>query len=82
MAYVEVDVDVEDFLDQCYDSEIERIIEILTKDGYLKSTQLKEPEYTEDSEWHTQLTKLRDRGRMQLTNEEESLILHTANKVV
>jgi hypothetical protein len=82
MAYVEVDVDVEDFLDQCYDSEIERIIEILTKDGYLKSTQLKEPEYTEDSEWHTQLTKLRDRGRMQLTNEEESLILHIANKVV
>jgi len=82
MAYVEVDVDVEDFLDQCYDSEIERIIEILTKDGYLKSTQLKEPEYTEDSEWHTQLTKLRDRGRMQLTNEEESLILNIANKVV
>lgn len=82
MAYVEVDVDVEDFLDQCYDSEIERIIEILTKDGYLKSTQLKEPEYTEDSEWHTQLTKLRDRGRMQLTNEEESLILHIANKVI
>lgn len=82
MAYVEVDVDVEDFLDQCYDSEIERIIEILTKDGYLKKTQLKEPEYTEDSEWHTQLTKLRDRGRMQLTNEEESLILNIANKVV
>lgn len=82
MAYVEVDVDVEDFLDQCYDSEIERIIEILTKDGYLKKTQVTEPETTDDSEWHTALTKLRDRGRMQLTNEEESLILHIANKVV
>ena len=82
MAYVEVDIDVEDFLDQCYDSEIERIIEILTKDGYLKKTQVTDPETTDDSEWHTQLTKLRDRGRMQLTNEEESLILHIANKVV
>jgi len=39
--YKEVDIDIEDFIDECSDREIEKLIEILVEEGKLPNTKTK-----------------------------------------
>lgn len=82
MAYiyteVEVDIDVDDFLDSCSRREKEQIIKKL-KEGDLWEDTESENLSLMEIEWSETLTKLAN-ARLRLTNEEEEIIKKIANK--
>lgn len=82
MAYiyteVEVDIDVDDFLDSCSRREKEQIIKKL-KEGDLWEDTESENLSLMEMEWSETLTKLAN-ARLRLTNEEEEIIKKIANK--
>lgn len=81
MPYIDIDIDIDDFLNSCRDRDIEEIIQYLIDSGWINKSQ-KDDTTTADYEWDSALTKLRDRGKMQLSNEEEALIMSIANRIV
>lgn len=82
MAYiwtdVEVDIDVEDFLESCSRKEKEQLIRKL-KEGDLWENTVSENLSILEQEWNDALTKLA-KSRLQLSTEEEDLIKKIANK--
>jgi hypothetical protein len=77
-----IDIDVDDFLESCGKYDIEQIIEYLVDMGWINKPQPEPDISLADVDWHNAITKLQDRGRMQLTREEEDLILSIANRIV
>lgn len=79
----DIDIDPSDFVDKCSSSEIEELIDILIKDGYLKRTARPVSETEEDnlmdSTYKNAIEKLLDK-RIYLTLEEEQFIINLANK--
>jgi hypothetical protein len=80
MPYIDIDIDIDEFLNSCRDRDIQEIIKYLTETGWLNSPQPESPSI--DSVWYDALTKIRDRGQIQLSNEEEALIMSIANRIV
>jgi hypothetical protein len=75
---VEVDIDVEDFLDSCSRREKEELIKKL-KEGDLWEETASENLSVMELEWNETLTKLAN-ARLRLTNEEEEIIKKIANR--
>lgn len=75
---VEVDIDVEDFLDSCSRREKEELVKKL-KEGDLWEDTVSENASIMELEWNETLTKLSN-ARLQLTNEEEEIIKKIANR--
>lgn len=74
----ELDIDIDDFLNECTDREIEEVIESLVKRGYLKpksSTKMTKTDFLD------MLIKI-ENNRHQLTNEDEESIVNIFNKIV
>jgi hypothetical protein len=82
MAYiyteVEVDIDVDDFLDSCSRREKEQLVKKL-KEGDLWEDTKSDKLSLMELEWNETLTKLSN-ARLRLTNEEEAIIKKIANK--
>jgi len=82
MAYifteVEVDIDVDDFLESCSRREKEDLVRRLKEGGLWEDT-ASENLSIMDLEWNETLTKLAN-ARLRLTNEEEEIIKKIANK--
>jgi hypothetical protein len=82
MAYiyteVEVDIDVDDFVDSCSRREKEQLVKKL-KEGDLWEDTTSENLSLMELEWKETLTKLSN-ARLRLSNEEEAFIKKIANK--
>jgi len=92
MAYVEVDIDLDDFYDDLGEWEKEELVEKLIKDGY----EMKDPnrEYEEDVDvdsvefngnpldyaWKAMIKKI-DHSRYQLTPEQEEMLFNLAKSL-
>jgi hypothetical protein len=85
MAYIEVDVDVDDFYDELSRWEKQSLVEMLEKDGFCELKQednefiIKDPNAL-DEIWIENMKKL-FHGRLQLSNEDEETIRKIANKL-
>ena len=77
--YQEVEVDIEDFLDACNESDLKRIISRLKKGDLYNDIQAENISVL-DSEWNDVISKLAN-ARLQLTNEEEEVIKKIANRL-
>lgn len=84
----DIEISVDDFLDGCTDSDIEDIVAHLIDSGWIKKTEVLDPNQIGDAQspwdidWYNAVTKIRDRGQLQLSKEEEELILSIANRIV
>jgi hypothetical protein len=77
---VDIDIEVSDFIDECSDREIQRMIKILRKEGYLSPDEgMPGEDNLLDIEYKNALDKLYNR-RIYLTLEEEQFIKQLANK--
>jgi hypothetical protein len=75
---ISIDVDVEEFLDDCSKREIEEVIQWLVDSDWIKPTQVEEGNVM-DIEWFNTVSKLHTL-RQRLTVEEEELIKSIVNK--
>jgi hypothetical protein len=80
---VDLDIEIDEFLDKCNNSEKEYLIDALIEDGYLKKDcreNFKDYDYSvSEAHFVEAVDKLRNRWNM-LTSEEEELILKIANR--
>lgn len=78
---VEIEIDVDNFLYECSESEIEELIELLKDQGYLKNPNKKNlsEDNMLDKEYHANLDKLYG-NRINLTLEEEETIRKIASR--
>ena len=87
MAYVEVDVDVDDFYNEMNRWEKQSMAEMLEKDGFCTLDEddneddfvIEDPNAF-DEEWIKVMKKIFN-GRLQLSNEDEEIIKTIANKL-
>ena len=70
----EIEVDVDDFLSACSDSEIKELVQALKDDGHLDEGEL-------DNDFDIALRKLAGNS-WRLTKEDEETILKIANKII
>jgi DNA-binding SARP family transcriptional activator len=86
MAYVEVDVDVDDFYNEMNRWEKQSMAEMLEKDGFCTLDEDDEDDFVIedpnafDEEWIKVMKKIFN-GRLQLSNEDEEIIKTIANKL-
>ena len=80
--YVDVDVDIEidEFLDICSTYEKKQLVIALKEEGYWDTNTLGSSNFT-DEQWSQALEKLSGLGRLRLTSEEEEIIIKIANKL-
>jgi hypothetical protein len=82
----EIDIEPWEYISECSRREIDELIETLIEDGHLarfngKVVPTKEGSSAMELEWDESLTKLRFSKHL-LSNEDESIIINIANKVV
>lgn len=74
---VEIDVEIDEFVDALRPREVEELIEYLRDEGYLKASSVKvltnNGENLHDNMWFETCRKLLN-NRLQLTNEEQEII--------
>jgi replication initiation and membrane attachment protein DnaB len=70
----EIEVDVDDFLSACSDSEIKELVQALKDDGHLD-------EGEDNNDFDIALRKLAGNG-WRLTKEDEETILRISNKII
>jgi hypothetical protein len=77
----DVDVDVDDFLEECNEHEIEEVIKWLNYNDYLRTSTINErSKNLMDLEWDKAIEKLHS-NRIQLTPSEEEFIKTIANRL-
>ncbi len=76
-----IDIDPDEFIDNCSEREIEELIESLVESGYLTKTATTKPSEKNvlDLEWDEIMDKL-IRNRVMLSNEEEEMIRTIAKR--
>ena len=88
MAYIEVDIDVDEFYDNLSNWEKDELVEKLIKDGYGMKDPNMEYEDEEDKyegspvdhEWYAMINKI-NQSRYQLTDEQEQLLTDLAKSL-
>jgi hypothetical protein len=89
MAYIQVDIDVDDFYDDLSSRDKQELINLLKDDGYLESNRLVEAiddvdyEFEGsplDHEWYAMINKI-NKHRYQLTKEQEQLLINLAKSL-
>ena len=77
----DVDIDVDDFLEECSEREIEEVIKWLNYNDYLSHSSINErSKNLMDLEWDKAIDKLHS-NRIQLTPSEEEFIKTIANRL-
>lgn len=87
MPYIDVDIDIDDFLRNCSSREIKEVIEYLREDGHLPDAEdsmvigdTTQPiENLHDEEWYDTLKKLAE-SRLQMTLEDIETIKNITKK--
>lgn len=81
--YTDVDVDVDDFVGSCSDSEIKELIECLVEDGHLVGhpVEVATGSTVEDERWNDEVSKLFN-NRWKLSVEDEQRILSVTQKLI
>lgn len=82
MAGIYVDIDVEEFVDNCSSREIKTLVDYLETEGHLDDYDSTTTENMSvlDSEWAEVIDKISGRARLRLTSEEEEIIKKIANR--
>lgn len=75
----DIDIDVEDFLYECSERDIQQIINYLKEENYLKQDDIIQTGSLGDEKFIESLDKLKNK-RLNLTLEEEQMIIDLANK--
>jgi len=81
-SYVDVDIDVDDFLEQCSEKELKNVIEWLKDEGRLSNIESPIPDNKltfMDKDWIEKCQKLVN-IRLQMSKEDEELILNILKK--
>ena len=85
MAYItqniDMDIEVDEFVDACSSREIEELIDYLQKQGHLEGNLPTDDMNALDHEWAQVISKISGRARLVLTNEEEETIRKIANRL-
>lgn len=78
----DIDIDPSEYIDNCRETEIEALIDILIEEGYLEGKPITSNRYHNllDEEWNVIMGKL-IKSRLMLTNDEESLIRNISNRL-
>jgi hypothetical protein len=84
MAYLDVDIDVDDFMDQCSKKEIKEVIEWLKNNDYLVNEEILEevetPRCYTGEKFEESLLKLRGHSTS-LSIEEEEYVIKLADRI-
>jgi hypothetical protein len=86
MAYItqhidiDVDIEVDEFVDSCDSREIKELITYLQEQGHLGGEIPAHNMSISDKEWAEVISKIGGRARLQLTTEEEETIRKISNK--
>jgi len=81
-SYVDVDIDVDDFLEHCSEKELKNVVEWLRDEGRVSNIEPSIPENKltfMDKEWIEKCQKLVN-IRLQMSKEDEELILNILKK--
>lgn len=78
---VDVDIEVDGFVDQCNSREIKELIEYLQEQGHLGGEIPTHNMSISDKEWAEVISRISGRARLRLTNEEEETIRKIANRL-
>jgi hypothetical protein len=78
---IDIDIDVEDFVNDCNSKEIKELIKYLREKGHLDGEMLTDNMSILDKEWAEVISKIGVLGRLQLTNKEEETIRKIANRL-
>jgi hypothetical protein len=85
MAYItqsiDMDIEVDEFVDACSSREIEELIKYLQSEGHLVGSAPTDDMNALDHEWAQVINKISGRARLVLTNEEEETIRKIANRL-
>lgn len=77
---VDVDIEVDEFIDSCSPKEISKIVKILSEDGYIPTSAIKPKNYNVlDEMWWEKIDKLRN-SRLSMTDEEIEIIEKIAGR--
>lgn len=83
MAYVNSEVDVDDFVNACTKSEIKELIERLSDDGHLKANEVMivgtKGDGLLDDMWNQMMSKIVS-NRLRMTKEEEEVLEKIASR--
>lgn len=77
---VEMDIEIEEFVDECTTGEINILIKYLKKEGYLNLDEFNANETLLDIEWAKIIKKISGNNRLRLSIEDEEIIRKIANK--
>lgn len=72
-----IDIDVEEFVDDCSSSEIKELVNYLRENGLYSGSS----ETPSDTNWNEQVSKLVD-SKWKLSSEDEAKILEICNKLL
>jgi hypothetical protein len=78
---VDVDIEVDKFVDACNSREIKELIEYLQEQGHLGGEIPTNNMSISDKEWAEVISRISGRARLRLTNEEEETIRKIANRL-
>lgn len=78
----DIDIDPSEYIDNCRETEIEALIDLLIEEGYLEGKPITSNRHHNllDEEWSVIMGKLM-KSRLMLTNDEESLIRNISNRL-
>lgn len=77
---VEMDIEIEEFVDECTTGEISILIKYLKKEGHLSLDDYNSNETLLDIEWAKIIEKISGNNRLRLSTEDEEIIRKIANK--
>ena len=77
-----VNIEPSEYVENCRDSDIEELVDILIEEGYLDGEPVTSNRHHNllDEEWSVIMSKLM-KSRLMLTNDEESLIRDISNRL-
>lgn len=78
----EIDIDVEEFVDDCSTREINELVKYLQSEGHLNHSYVPTKDMNMlDVEWANIINKISGNARLRLSNEDEEMIRKIANKL-
>jgi hypothetical protein len=77
----DIDIEIDDFIDECSTCEIEEMIESLEERGFIKPNSSTKLEYVETSVWTDMMLKIMN-NKHQLSPDDEELIKDIHSKLV
>ena len=81
MPYLDMDIDVDDFLDECSASEIKEVIKWLVESGYIEDPEISKKARGSSSQIFDEAVRKLLGNSHRFTCEEEELIINLAKRI-